>query len=54
MTRLDFMVCPLCRRSRLIISKRWKDPKIRFDYWDEKSPLIQIREGGGRRVVRGK
>ena len=52
MTRLEFMVCPLCSRSQPIMSKRWTDPEIRFDYWDKKSALIQIREGGERKQVR--
>lgn len=49
MGRFSMMVCPLCGRSRKVYSKRWEDPEIRWDYWDEGSPIIQIREGGGKK-----
>ena len=47
------MVCVLCGRSKKIISKTWKDPEIRWDYWQQESPLIQIREGGGKKPGQG-
>ena len=49
MGRFANMVCPLCARNRKILSSRWKDPEIRWDFWNENNPLIQIREGGGKR-----
>ena len=49
MGRFATMVCPLCARNRKILSSRWKDPEIRWDLWNENNPLIQIREGGGKK-----
>ena len=43
------MVCVLCGRSKKIINKTWKNPEIRWDYCQQESPLIQIREGGGKK-----
>jgi|GEM_PF-7034572 len=53
MGRFEMMVCPLCARSRPVYSKRWKDPEIRWDFWDENSPFLQIREGGGKKPGKG-
>ena len=52
MGRFSTMICPLCSRNRVTVSK--KDPEIRWDYWGEESPLIQIREGGGKKPGSGK
>lgn len=49
MARFSTMVCPLCARSRPTYSKTWRDPEIRWDFWNEDSPIIQIREGGGKK-----
>jgi len=53
MARFANMVCPLCARNRKILSSRWSDPEIRWDFWNEDSPLIQIREGGGKKKSEG-
>lgn len=53
MGRFAAMVCPLCARNRKILSSGWVDPEIRWDYWNEGSPLIQIREGGGKKKSEG-
>jgi len=50
MGKFSMMVCPLCARSRKVYSKGWADPEIRWDFWGEDSPIIQIREGGGKKT----
>ena len=54
MGRFSMMICPLCARNRKVYNKTWRDPEIRWDYWGEGSPLIQIREGGGKKAGSGK
>lgn len=49
MGRFANMVCCLCGRNRKIFSSNWSDPEIRWDFWSENSPLIQIRQGGGKK-----
>jgi len=51
MGRFAMIVCPLCSRSRKLVATRWEDPEAssRWDFWDEDSPVIQIREGGGKK-----
>lgn len=53
MGRFEMMICPLCARSRPVYSKRWRNPEIRWDFWDENSPFVQIREGGGKKPGKG-
>lgn len=54
MGKFSMMICPLCARNRKTVNKTWRDPEIRWDYWGEESPLIQIREGGGKKPGSGK
>jgi len=51
MGRFAMIICPLCARSRKLVATRWIDPESssKWDFWEEGSPIIQIREGGGKK-----
>ena len=50
MKQIEYVVCPLCGRNRVIEVK--DKGEVRWDFWDkETSPIIQIREGGGSKSL---
>jgi len=52
MKQIEYVVCPLCGRNRVIEEKTKGKGQVRWDFWDkDKSPIIQIREGGGSKSL---
>jgi len=60
-TPTTYVVCPLCGRNRVMeltsdaSALKDKIGPIRWDFWDfRRSPIIQIRAGGGKKPGKGK